>query len=74
MEIELLYTVDCAHYKITRRLIHDTLKSLKLKCPLKKVEIKTVEDAKTHLFGGSPTVRIDGEDIEPETVKAVGLT
>lgn len=74
MKIELLYTRDCAHYKITRRLIHDTLKSLNLNYPLKKVEIKTVEAAKAHLFGGSPTVRIDGEDVEPETVKAVGLT
>lgn len=73
MKIELLYTGDCTHYKIARRLIHDTLKSLNLNYPLKKVETKTAEDAKTHLFGGSPTVRIDGENVEPETVMHYGF-
>lgn len=41
VDIELLYVKDCPHFKKTRRLIHDTIKSLCLNIPLKKVEIKT---------------------------------
>lgn len=74
MEIELLYTKDCANYKSTKRLIQDTLEELKVKHTLKETEIRTIEEAEKHSFGGSPTVRINGKDIEPENRgEAAGL-
>ncbi|MFZ5998129.1 MAG: DF family (seleno)protein [Nitrospirota bacterium] len=67
MIIELLYTRDCPHFRKARRLIHDTIKSLGLDIPLKKTEVRNEEEAQQLVFPGSPTIRIDGEDIEPDT-------
>jgi arsenate reductase len=73
MNIELLYTKDCPNFRKTRRLIHDTIKSLGLNIPLRKIEIKDEDDSKKYFFPGSPTIRINGEDIEPETASATTL-
>jgi hypothetical protein len=70
MNIELLYTKDCPNFRKARRLIHDTIKSLGLNVPLRKIEIKDEDDSKKCSFPGSPTIRINGEDIEPETASA----
>jgi arsenate reductase len=74
MNIELLYTKDCPNFRKARRLIHDTIKSLGLNIPLRKIEIKDEDDSENYSFPGSPTIRINGEDIEPETANARGLT
>ncbi len=74
MNIELLYIKDCLNFKKARRLIHDTAKSLGLNIPLRKIEIKEEDDSKKYSFPGSPTIRINGVDIEPETANTIGLT
>jgi hypothetical protein len=63
MNIELLYIKGCPDFKHARRLIHNTIKALGLKTPLKKIEIRNADDVKTYSFPGSPTIRINGEDI-----------
>jgi len=73
MNIELLYIKGCPNFKKARRLIHDTIKSLGLNIPLRKIEIKGEDDSKNYSFTGSPAIRINGEDIEPEIEKATGL-
>ncbi|MCL4537381.1 MAG: arsenate reductase ArsC [Nitrospirae bacterium] len=74
MNIELLYIKGCPDFKHARRLIHNTIKVLELKTPLKKIEIRNADDVKTYSFPGSPTIRINGEDIEPDTANTTGLT
>lgn len=74
MNIELLYIKDCPNFKKARRLIHDTTKSLELNISLRKIEIKDEDDSKKYSFPGSPTIRINGEDVEPETASATALT
>ena len=37
-------------------------------------EIETESDAATERFVGSPTVRVDGAEVEPEPNEPVGLT
>ncbi|MCL4457511.1 MAG: arsenate reductase ArsC [Nitrospirae bacterium] len=77
MNIELLYIKDCPNFKPARRLIHDIIRSfgkpISLGMKLRKIEIKDSNDAEKYLFPFSPTVRINGEDIEPETAKTTGL-
>ncbi len=73
VHIELLYIKDCPHFKKTKRLIHDTTRSLGLNIPLKKIEIKTEDDVRLYSFPGSPTIRINGEDVEPDTANEEGL-
>ncbi len=74
MTIELLYIKGCPNFRDARRLIHDTIKSLGTKTPLRKIEIKNEDDVKKHSFPGSPTIRINGKDIEPETAHSAAMT
>lgn len=74
MEIELLYIKNCAHYKKALGLIHDSVTALGLKTRVREIEIKTEEDVKKHSFLGSPTIRINNEDLEPVSANSSGIT
>lgn len=74
MNIELLYIKGCQNFKKTRKLIHDIIRSLALKISLRKIEIQNEDDSEKYSFPGSPTIRINSEDIEPETAGATGRT
>jgi len=51
-------------------LIKDTLKELDVKVDVEEVLIDSEEKAKKYKFVGSPTVRINGKDIQDEVSKA----
>jgi hypothetical protein len=38
------------------------------------IEIATDEDAERHGFVGSPTIRIDGQDLQPPSGEPIGLS
>lgn len=62
--IEVLVTPGCPHAEQTIELVRDVAASL---APLADVQLITVEDADqaaAREFPGSPTVRVDGEDLE----------
>jgi hypothetical protein len=69
MKIELFYIDDCPGYKTALKYIDEALKEKGLKVPVEMVKITGDEDAARHRFLGSPSVRIDGRDIEPGTEK-----
>jgi len=64
MKIELLYLMDCPWCVKTKKLLRETLKELKLKSKVKEIFIDTKARAKKYGFVGSPTIRINGEDIQ----------
>lgn len=64
LNLELQYFEGCPNYKKMNDNLNDAIKSLEDKIELKKV---LVEDAATAIkvsFRGSPTLLINGEDIE----------
>lgn len=64
LNLELQYFEGCPNYKKMNDNLNDAIKNLEDKIELKKV---LVEDAATALkvsFRGSPTLLINGEDIE----------
>jgi hypothetical protein len=67
MRIELLYFNGCPGYKMALKYINEVLEDKGIKLPVQMVKIASEEDAAKHHFLGSPSVRIDGEDIEPGT-------
>ncbi len=69
MKIELLYILDCPWCLKTKKLIKESLSELRLKADIKEILIDSDEKAKKHNFAGSPTVRIDGKDIQEEVSK-----
>ncbi len=65
MRIEVLYFEDCPNYQPMISLANEVLSELGLSADIRQVEVRTPEDAERLRFLGSPSLRVDGEDIEP---------
>ena len=63
--VQLLFLPDCPNYQPTRKLIEQTANELGIKLDLELIAIDDEEGAHRLHFLGSPTVRVDGDDIEP---------
>ena len=69
MEIQLLYILDCPWCVKTKELIKEGLEELGVKAKVEEILIDTDEKAKKYNFVGSPTIRINGKDIQEEVSK-----
>lgn len=65
MKIELLYTPNCADYVTAADLIRQVLAETEIPAHLELVPVESDEQAQRLRFVGSPTVRVDGLDLEP---------
>ena len=61
MRIQVLYFEGCPHFSQAM----DLIRSVAPNAPVEAIEINTEEDAVRTRFLGSPTVRVDGIDVEP---------
>ena len=66
MMIEIFYFDGCPNREPTMDLAREVLSELGLEAEIREVPVETPEDAETHCFVGSPTVRVNGQDIEPD--------
>jgi hypothetical protein len=57
---------DCPATPPTIRLVEETARALGVPIDLVSVLVDSVEQAEALAFLGSPTVQIEGRDIEPE--------
>jgi hypothetical protein len=65
MKVELLYFDGCpSHAELLPRL-RDLLDSEGIEEEIQLRRVETPEDAESERFLGSPTVRIDGQDVDP---------
>jgi hypothetical protein len=62
VKIELLYWKDCPSYPEARELLDEVLDD---SASYEMLEVKTQQDAEALSFPGSPTIRVDGVDIDP---------
>ena len=65
MKIELLYFPGCPNYQEADALVKDALQRLAIPAEIAVYEVTTQEDAVRLQFLGSPTIRVDGLDIDP---------
>ena len=75
MQVELLFWAGCPSYAKA----HAELRALLIEAGLDPAgvmvrEIKTEADAESQRFVGSPTIRIDGVDVQPPHGEPTGLT
>jgi hypothetical protein len=70
MKIELLYLPGCPDYLPALELIHDILAETGITAQVELVRVETEGEARRLKFIGSPTVRVDGLDVEPEVTFA----
>jgi hypothetical protein len=65
MKIEVLYIDGCPHFPATVDAVKKCLGQLSLTCPITEMGVADQNTALDIGFLGSPTVRINGSDIEP---------
>lgn len=65
IRVSVLSTAGCGNTPPTVRLIEDTAAELGLAIELASIPIDSQEQATAHRFCGSPTVQVNGLDIDP---------
>ncbi len=73
ISVHVQMSPGCGHGQQTVALVQDVLDQLAADARVEIVEVRTVEEAERLGFRGSPTVLVDGEDIEPRPPAGVGL-
>ena len=63
--IEVLYVQDCPHYPATLALVERVRAEVGIHAELRTSLIDDQATAVQARFPGSPTVRVDGHDVEP---------
>ena len=65
MTVELLWWDGCPSYPETLADLERILREEGIGADVRRVEIESDEQARREHFPGSPTIRVDGEDIFP---------
>lgn len=63
--LDILYLEDCPNYEGARALVQRLAAGLGIEPELHLVEVPDAHAATRLQFLGSPTVRVDGRDVEP---------
>jgi hypothetical protein len=66
MKIEVLYWEGCPSHPEAMELLEDVLRERRLDPDVELRHIATQEEAETFGFHGSPTILVDGRDVDPE--------
>ncbi len=73
LTVQVLMSPGCSHGLQTVRLVSEMIATFAPEARLRTIVIRTEADAELHGFPGSPTVRVDGKDIDPHAPASVGL-
>ena len=71
ISVQVLFSDGCPHASSTIELIKDVSTKLKLDIVLESIRVDDREHAREINFLGSPTIRINGLDIDPSARSAV---
>jgi hypothetical protein len=66
MKVEVLYIAECPNHKPAVEQAREALRTAGMPEVVNEVEVRTKADAEAWRFLGSPTVRVNGLDVEPE--------
>jgi hypothetical protein len=73
MKIEILTSPGCGHGRLARELVGNIVQQGAPGAEVATIIVATDEDAARLAFPGSPTVRINGVDVEQPPPEGVGL-
>ena len=71
-KIEFLYWEDCPSHPQAWSLLQEAMAELGVEIPVEQIEVVTDEDAEKLAFPGSPTIRVNGVDIDPDGAVQMG--
>jgi hypothetical protein len=64
--IEFLFWRGCPSHPEARELLDEVLAARGVEASVEEHEVTTQEEAERLRFPGSPTIRVDGRDVDPE--------
>ena len=73
MRVELLFWDADSEAMTARQRLVEVLIEDAFETPIQMIAVSTPEDAEFLALPGSPTIRIDGADVDPEGAGAIGL-
>lgn len=73
LAVQVQMSPGCRHGRETLELVRGVLDELAPGAAIEAVHVQTIDDAARLGFRGSPTVLVDGVDIEPGPPGGVGL-
>jgi hypothetical protein len=73
MKIEVLYVPNCPNHAVALERLREALSAEGIQKHVNEVLVRDAEMAQSLKFPGSPTIRIDGHDVEPQSEKAAAF-
>ena len=64
-QVEFLWFQDCPNHETARELLHEVIDDVAPGTTVRDIDATDAEVAKSHRFPGSPTIRVDGKDVDP---------
>ena len=71
-KIEFLYWEDCPSHPQAWSILQEAMAELGVEIPVEQIEVVTDEDAERLAFPGSPTIRVNGVDMDPDGAAQMG--
>ena len=65
MRIDFLFWRDCPSHPEARELLREVLQERGVDAEIVEREVLTQDEAEELAFPGSPTIRVDGRDVDP---------
>lgn len=72
MRVTVVYWPECTSYQEALGRVREVLAEENLGADVEAVAVATEEDARRRGFGGSPTILVEGADIDPESRDRAG--
>ena len=69
MRIEFLWFDGCPTHETARTVLIETIEELAIDVTVEEIQVESDEAALTHRFQGSPSIRVNGEDVDPISVE-----
>lgn len=63
--IEVLTFEGCPHARLAWDLVDRVVADLGVEASVWRIDVADLRDARAHRFSGSPTIRVNGRDIDP---------
>ena len=74
MRVSFLYYEDCPSYDLALERLRDVMDEEGIPGEVEVVKVETEEQARELRFVGSPTIRVDGQEIDPPSDPRYALT
>ena len=65
MKVDVFYLEGCGNAPLAFELLNQIITEHNIEASVKQVEVKSMDDAHGLRFFGSPTIQVNGRDIDP---------